>query len=46
MNFAEQNIARSFNLAEQLVGAKDIQEVMKLQAVFVQSQMELRTVIR
>ena len=41
MNFAEQNMARSFDLAQQLVRAKDVQEVMKLQADFVQSQMQI-----
>jgi len=43
MNFAEQNIARSFELAQQLVRAKDVQEVMHLQAEFIRSQMQVLT---
>ena len=37
--FAESNVAAAFELAEKLVHAKDVQEVLKLQAEFAQSQM-------
>jgi phasin len=43
MSFAEQNIARSFELAQQLVRAKDVQEVMRLQTDFIRSQMQILT---
>ena len=37
---AEQNIANSFEFAQKLVRAKDIQEVMALQQEYLQSQMK------
>ena len=40
MSFAEQNVANSFEFAQKLVRAKDIQEVMTLQQEFLQSQMK------
>lgn len=40
MSFAEQNIANSFEFAQKLVRAKDIQEVMALQTEFVKKQMQ------
>ena len=40
MSFAEQNIANSFEYAQKLVRAKDIQEVMALQQEYLQSQMK------
>jgi phasin len=40
MTFAEQNIANSFDFAQKLVRAKDVQEVMALQQEFLQSQMQ------
>ncbi len=40
MGFAEQNIANSFELAQKLVRAKDIQEVMALQQEYLQLQMK------
>jgi phasin len=40
MSFAEQNVANSFEFAQKLVRAKDIQEVMALQQEFLQSQMK------
>jgi phasin len=40
MSFAEQNIANSFDFAQKLVRAKDVQEVMALQAAFVKAQMQ------
>ena len=43
MTFAEQNIANSFELAQQLVRAKDVQEVLKLQADFIKTQMQVLT---
>ncbi|MGE3246809.1 MAG: phasin [Beijerinckiaceae bacterium] len=40
VSFAEANVTAAFELAEKIVKAKDIQEVMALQAEFVKSQME------
>src|SRR5882724_5887829 len=40
MSFAEKNIANSFDFAQKLVRAKDIQEVLALQTEFVKSQMQ------
>jgi phasin len=40
MGFAEQNITNSFEFAQKLVRAKDIQEVMALQQEFLASQMK------
>jgi phasin len=40
MGFAEQNIANSFEFAQKLVRARDIQEVMALQQEFLKSQMQ------
>ena len=40
MAFAEQNIANSFEFAQKLVRAKDVQEVMALQQEFLKSQMQ------
>jgi phasin len=37
--FAEQNVATSFDFAEKLVHAKDVEEVTRLQTEFVQRQM-------
>ena len=41
MTFAEQNIASSFELAQQLVRAKDVQEVLRLQADYIKQQMQV-----
>lgn len=38
MAFAQRNIAASFEHAQQLVRARDVQEVMKLQADYIKSQ--------
>ena len=40
MTFAEQNIANSFEYAQKLVRAKDVQEVVALQQEFLKSQMQ------
>jgi phasin len=40
MSFAEQNITNSFEFAQKMVRAKDIQEVMALQQEYLQSQMK------
>ena len=40
MGFAEQNVANSFEFAQKLVRAKDVQEVMALQQEFMKSQMQ------
>lgn len=40
MGFAEANVAASFELAQKLVRAKDVQEFMKIQAEYVQDQMK------
>jgi len=39
MAFAEKNVATSFEFAQKVVRAKDIQELTQLQAEFVQTQM-------
>jgi len=41
MDFAEQNVAASFEFAQKLFRAKDVQEVMKLQAEFIRTQMQV-----
>jgi len=41
MTFAQQNIMASFELAQKLLRAKDVQEVMKLQAEYIQSQIKI-----
>lgn len=41
MSFAEQNVASSFDLAQKLVAAKDISEVVKLHSDYVRRQMEV-----
>ena len=40
MTFAERNIANSFEFWQQLVRAKDVQDVLKLQADYVRTQMQ------
>jgi phasin len=40
MGFAEQNIANSFEFAQKLVRAKDVQEVIALQQEFLKAQMQ------
>ena len=40
MTFAQHNIMASFEFAQKLVRAKDMQEMMKLQAEYIQSQMQ------
>jgi len=39
MSFAEQNVANSFEFAQKLVRAKDVQEVLALQQEFLKAQM-------
>jgi phasin len=41
MSFAEQNVARSFELAQKLVAAKDMNEMVQLHADYVRRQIEL-----
>lgn len=41
MSFAEQNVASSFDLAQRLVTARDIGEVVKVHAEYVRRQMEV-----
>ncbi len=41
MTFAQRNIMASFEFAQKLVRAKDVQEVMKLQAEYIQAQMQV-----
>jgi phasin len=41
MNYAEQNIASSFDFAQQLVRAKDVREMLELQAAYVRTQMQM-----
>jgi phasin len=40
MSFAEQNIANSFEFAQKLVRAKDMQEMLAIQQEFVRAQMQ------
>jgi phasin len=40
MDFAERNVSNSFEFAQRLVRAKDAEEMMRLQAEFIRSQME------
>lgn len=40
MGFAEKNISSSFDFAQRLVRAKDLDEMMRIQSEFVRSQME------
>ena len=43
MTFAEKNVAMSFEFAQNLVHATDIEEVTRLQTEFVQRQMQVLT---
>jgi phasin len=43
MRFAERNIASSFEFAQNLLRAKDLQEVMKLQSEYAKQQMSALT---
>src|ERR1700716_3617468 len=40
MDFAEKNITSSFDFAQKLVRAKDVQEMMELQAAYIRTQMQ------
>jgi phasin len=40
MDFAEQNITSSFDFAHKLVRAKDMQEMLELQASYIRTQMQ------
>ncbi len=41
MEFAQHNMTSSFDLAQKLVRAKDVQEVLELQAAYIKSQMQV-----
>jgi phasin len=41
MSFAERNIAASFELAQKLVRTRDVEEMLRLQAEYVQAQMKV-----
>jgi phasin len=41
--FAQQNVTSSFELAQQLMRAKDVQEVLQLQADYIKRQMQMLT---
>ena len=43
MSFAERNILSAFEFAAKIVQAKDIQEMVRMQSLFVQSQMQALT---
>ena len=43
MSFAERNILSAFEFAEKIVQTKDIQEMVRMQSLFVQSQMHALT---
>ncbi len=38
--YAEQNVARAFAFAQRLIAAKDLQELMQIQAEFLQTQIQ------
>jgi phasin len=40
VNYAEKNVSAAFDLAEKLVHAKDMQEIMQLQTEYLRSQVE------
>jgi phasin len=40
MGFVEQNVATSFDFAQKLVRAKDLQEMLELQASYIRTQMQ------
>jgi phasin len=41
MTYAEQNLASSFDFAQQLVRAKDVQEMLELQTSYIRTQMQV-----
>ena len=41
MSFAERNVLSAFEFAQKIVQAKDIQELVRMQTEFVQSQMQV-----
>jgi phasin len=41
MEFAERNITNSFDFAQKLVRAKDVQEMLELQASYIRTQMQV-----
>jgi phasin len=41
MSFAERNVLSAFEFAQKIVQAKDIQEMVRMQTEFVQSQMQV-----
>jgi phasin len=41
MDFAEKNITSSFDFAQKLVRAKDMQEMLELQASYIKTQMQV-----
>jgi phasin len=43
MNYAERNVANAFEFAQKLVQVKDVQDLVKLQTEFIQSQMQAMT---
>jgi phasin family protein len=43
MTFAEQNMASSFEFAQQLLRARDFQDVLTLQADYIKQQMQTFT---
>lgn len=40
ISFAERNVASSFDFAQKLVSAKDVEEIMRLQGDYVKSQIQ------
>ncbi len=43
LNYAERNVANAFEFAQRLVQVKDVQDLVKLQTDFIQSQMQAMT---
>ena len=43
LNYAQRNVQNAFEFAQKLVQVKDVQELVKLQTEFIQSQMQAMT---
>jgi len=41
MGYVEQNVANSFDFAQKLIRAKDVQEMLELQASYIRNQMQV-----
>ncbi|WP_111417907.1 phasin family protein [Rhodoplanes roseus] len=43
LGYAERNVATAFDFAQSLMAAKDVQEILKMQTEFLQTQMQAMT---